>query len=61
VLRAIASCSESRRETSTGLHHGLLASDATIIAMMYDHRFKLLASHDSDFDRIASINRFTPS
>jgi predicted nucleic acid-binding protein len=39
---------------------GLLANDALIVTMMHDHRLTHLASHDADFDRVGSVQRFGP-
>ena len=38
--------------------HGLLSNDALILAMMQEHGLTQLASHDSDFDRVAGVTRF---
>lgn len=39
---------------------GLLSSDALLIVVMRDHALTLLASHDSDFDRVPGISRYAP-
>jgi predicted nucleic acid-binding protein len=40
---------------------GLLTNDALVVAVMRDHGLSALASHDADFDRVPSINRFAPA
>lgn len=39
---------------------GLLTNDALTIALMRDQGLTHLASHDSDFDRVAGITRYAP-
>ena len=38
----------------------LLSNDALVVAVMQQHGLTNLASHDSDFDRIASLKRYAP-
>jgi len=40
--------------------HGLLSSDALIVAVMQDHGLAHLASNDADFDRVPGITRYAP-
>ena len=40
---------------------GLLSSDALVVAVMRDHGLALLASHDTDFDRVPGITRSAPA
>lgn len=40
---------------------GLLSNDALVLAIMQDYGLMQLASHDSDFDRIAKLQRFSPA
>jgi predicted nucleic acid-binding protein len=40
--------------------HGLLSSDALVVAVMQAHSLTLLASHDADFDRVPGITRCSP-
>lgn len=40
--------------------HGLLSGDALIVAIMQGHNLTTLASNDTDFDRVPSLNRFGP-
>jgi predicted nucleic acid-binding protein len=40
---------------------GLLSSDALVLVVMRDNRQTLLASHDSDFDRVPGITRYAPA
>lgn len=40
--------------------HGLLSSDALVVAVMQQHRLTHLASHDADFDRVPGISRYAP-
>jgi predicted nucleic acid-binding protein len=40
--------------------HGLLTSDAVIVAVMRDHGLTHLASNDTDFDRVPGISRYAP-
>jgi predicted nucleic acid-binding protein len=39
---------------------GLLCGDALIVAVMQSHGLTLLASEDSDFDRVPGISRYGP-
>ena len=39
---------------------GLLTNDALIVVVMKAHGFPNLASHDSDFDRVPGITRYSP-
>jgi predicted nucleic acid-binding protein len=39
---------------------GLLSSDALLVTVMRDCGLSLLASHDSDFDRVPGITRYAP-
>jgi predicted nucleic acid-binding protein len=41
--------------------HGLLSSDALIVAVMQQHGLQVLASHDADFDRVPGITRYAPA
>jgi predicted nucleic acid-binding protein len=41
--------------------HGLLTNDALILAMMEQHGFTHLSSHDADFDRVPEITRYSPA
>ncbi len=41
--------------------HGLLSGDALVVAMMQAHGLTLLASHDTDFDRVPGITRYAPA
>jgi predicted nucleic acid-binding protein len=38
----------------------LLMGDALLVAVMQGHGLSNLASHDSDFDRVAGITRYSP-
>src|SRR5438874_2433715 len=40
--------------------HGLLSSDALVVAVMQRHGLTQLASHDADFDRVPGITRYSP-
>ena len=40
---------------------GLLTNDALILALMRQHGFTYLASHDSDFDVVAGLTRYWPA
>jgi predicted nucleic acid-binding protein len=40
--------------------HGLLTSDALVVAIMQQHGLLALASHDADFDRVPGITRYAP-
>ncbi|MBY0522182.1 MAG: type II toxin-antitoxin system VapC family toxin [Gemmataceae bacterium] len=40
--------------------HGLLSSDALLVAVMHAHGLTDLASHDADFDRVPGITRHAP-
>ena len=42
------------------LQHGLLSSDALVVAMMQANGLAYLASNDADFDRIPGITRVGP-
>ena len=39
---------------------GLLSNDALLIAVMQANGLTSLASHDSDFDRVPGLTRYTP-
>jgi predicted nucleic acid-binding protein len=39
---------------------GLLCGDALIVAVMKNHSLTLIASEDSDFDRVPGITRYAP-
>ena len=39
---------------------GLLSNDALLIAVMQANGLTNLASHDSDFDRVPGLTRYTP-
>jgi predicted nucleic acid-binding protein len=39
---------------------GLLSGDAVVVAVMRDHGLTLLASEDSDFDRVPGLTRYAP-
>jgi predicted nucleic acid-binding protein len=39
---------------------GLLCGDALIVAVMQDHGLTLIASEDSDFDRVLGTTRYAP-
>ena len=38
----------------------LLSNDALVVTVMQHHGLTQLASHDSDFDRVAGLTRFSP-
>ena len=40
--------------------HGLLSGDALIVAVMHANNIVLLASNDTDFDRVRNVARFSP-
>ena len=40
---------------------GLLSGDALVVAVMREHGLLNLASHDSDFDRVAALTRYSPA
>ena len=40
---------------------GLLSNDALIVAVMQQHGLTELASHDTDFDRVPGVTRYSPS
>jgi predicted nucleic acid-binding protein len=40
--------------------HGLLSSDALLVAVMQQHGLTHLASHDADFDRVPGLTRYSP-
>ena len=40
--------------------HGLLTNDAITTAIMQDETIIHIASHDTDFDRVPGLNRYTP-
>jgi predicted nucleic acid-binding protein len=40
--------------------YGLLTGDALIVAVMQHYQLSVLASHDSDFDRVPGITRYAP-
>jgi predicted nucleic acid-binding protein len=40
---------------------GLLTNDALIVAVMREHGLVNLASHDSDFDRVPGLTRYSPA
>ena len=40
--------------------HGLLTTDAIILALMQAHQLTHLASHDAHFDRVPGIARYAP-
>jgi predicted nucleic acid-binding protein len=42
------------------LQHGLLSSDALVLAMIQTNGLALLASNDADFDRVPGITRYAP-
>lgn len=39
----------------------LLSNDALIVAIMQRYGLTMLASHDSDFDRVAGLTRYAPA
>ena len=41
--------------------HGLLSGDALTVVLMREQNITNLASHDTDFDRVAGIVRFGPA
>jgi predicted nucleic acid-binding protein len=41
--------------------HGLLTSDALIVAVLQHHGLTHLASNDADFDRIPGLTRYAPT
>lgn len=41
--------------------HSLLTNDGIILALMQNHGFTHLASHDADFDRVPGITRYAPA
>lgn len=48
------------RAADISLQHGLLTSDALIVAVMNDHGLTHLASNDPDFDSVPGIVRYAP-
>lgn len=58
----VLTIAESLIETAAGISRqtGLLSNDALVVAMMQAHGLTNLASHDSDFDRVAGISRYGP-
>ena len=48
--------------TATRVSHqfALLSGDALIVAVMLANRLTSVASHDSDFDRVPGITRYSP-
>ncbi len=40
---------------------GLLSGDALVVAVMREHGFQHLASHDADFDRVPGLVRYAPA
>lgn len=48
------------RAADRSCQHGLLSSDALIVAVMQAHGLTHLASHDADFDRVPGITRHAP-
>lgn len=40
--------------------HGLLSSDALLVAVMRQQGLQALASHDGDFDRVPGLTRYAP-
>jgi predicted nucleic acid-binding protein len=41
--------------------HGLLTTDAVILALMQAHRLTHLASHDAHFDSVPGLTRYVPA
>jgi predicted nucleic acid-binding protein len=41
--------------------HGLLSGDALVVAVMREQGIVNLASHDSDFDRVPGLTRYSPA
>ena len=41
--------------------HGLLATDAVILALMQAHRLTDLVSHDAHFDAVPGLRRYVPA
>jgi predicted nucleic acid-binding protein len=48
------------RAADLSCQHGLLSSDALIVAVMNHHGLTHLASHDADFDRVPGLTRYAP-
>jgi predicted nucleic acid-binding protein len=46
--------------TARSQQFGLLSNDALVVAIMQDHGWTQLASHDADFDRVPGITRHAP-
>lgn len=64
-LIGVRGCSVSPGQVSLAAdvsrQFGLLSSDALVIVVMRDNGQTLLASHDSDFDRVPGITRYAPA
>jgi predicted nucleic acid-binding protein len=48
------------RAADISRQHGLLTTDALIVAVMQDHALTQLASNDADFDRVPGMTRYAP-
>ncbi len=48
------------RATEISKHHGFLSNDALALAVMERQSITCIATHDSDFDCVPSIKRFSP-
>jgi predicted nucleic acid-binding protein len=46
--------------TTLSRQHGLLTTDAVILALMQAHGLTHLASHDAHFDSVSAITRYAP-
>lgn len=46
--------------TIVSQNYGLLTGDALIVALMQQHGLNVIASEDSDFDRVPGITRYAP-
>jgi predicted nucleic acid-binding protein len=49
------------RAATLSRQRSLLTNDALILALMQQHHFTHLASHDADFDRVPGITRYAPA
>lgn len=48
------------RAADTSVAHGLLTNDALVVVVMNDNGLAILASLDSDFDKVPGIVRYAP-
>lgn len=49
------------RGIDVSMQFGLLINDALIVAVMQDQGLDQIASNDADFDRVPSLQRFSPT